>query len=136
MYFVLLTIEKLTGFGKFLEKAKIFNWIYTMFFVVFGWVLFRSNSIVDAVIYFKSMFGVNSNVLCDETFKEYILQILIYLVFGILFSFPFIPKIKGKLKKHSLLYDMCYVIIMMALLIVSISNIVSDSYNPFIYFNF
>lgn len=136
MYFILLTIEKLTGFGKFLEKSKIFNWIYTMFFVVLGWVLFRSNSIVDAVIYFKSMFGVNSNVLCDETFKEYFLQILIYLVFGILFSFPFIPKIRGKLKKYCSLYDVCYVVIMMALLIVSISNIVSDSYNPFIYFNF
>ena len=136
MYFVLLAIEKLTAFGKFLEKAKIFNWIYTMLFVVYGWVLFRANSITDAFIYLKSMFGINSNVFCDETFKQFFLQIFVYLVFGILFSFPFIAKVSKKIKKYSLFYDVTYIIVMIVLLVASVSSIVSDSYNPFIYFNF
>ena len=101
MYFVLLSIEKLTVFGKLLEKAKVFNWIYTILFVVCGWVLFRANSITDALIYLKSMFGFNYNVFCDETFKQFFLQIFVYLVFGILFSFPFIAKVSKKIKKYS-----------------------------------
>lgn len=136
MYFVLLSIEKLTVFGKLLEKAKVFNWIYTILFVVCGWVLFRANSITDALIYLKSMFGFNYNVFCDETFKQFFLQIFVYLVFGILFSFPFIAKVSKKIKKYSLFYDVTYIIVMIVLLVASVSNIVSDSYNPFIYFNF
>ena len=41
MYFVLLCVEKLTGF----EKCSVplwLAWIYTMLFVVLGWVLFRA----------------------------------------------------------------------------------------------
>ena len=136
MYFVLLAIEKLTVFGKLLEKAKVFNWIYTILFVVCGWVLFRANSITDAFIYLKSMFGISSNAFCDETFKQFFLQIFVYLVFGILFSFPFIAKVSKKIKKYSLFYDVTYIIVMIVLLVASVSNIVSDSYNPFIYFNF
>ena len=136
MYFVLLAIEKLTVFGKLLEKAKVFNWIYTILFVVCGWVLFRANSITDAFIYLKSMFGISSNAFCDETFKQFFLQIFVYLVCGILFSFPFIAKVSKKIKKYSLFYDVTYIIVMIVLLVASVSNIVSDSYNPFIYFNF
>lgn len=136
MYFVLLTIEKMTGFGKFLEKAKVFNWIYTMLFVVIGWVLFRANSISDAYVYIKSMFAANSNMFFDEVFKEYFMQVFIWLVFGILFSFPLVPVIKGKIKKDSIILNIVYIIVIICLFVMSISSIVSNSYNPFIYFNF
>ena len=69
MYFVLLTFEKLTGFEK--RKSKpfmVFRWFYTMFFVIMGWVVFRSNSLTDAFVYMKSMFGLNGNVFSDGMF--------------------------------------------------------------------
>lgn len=136
MYFVLLSIEKLTKFGEFLEKAKIINWIYTMFFVVIGWVIFRSNSINDAFEYIKVMFGIRFNTFCGEEFKEYFMQIITWLIFGVVFSFPVIPKMKEKIKKDNIFLNIIYVIVMIILFMLSISSIVSDSYNPFIYFNF
>lgn len=136
MYFVLLTIEKLTGFGKLLNKSKILSKIYTMLFVVIGWVIFRANSISDAVEYIKSMFGIGVASFCDDVFKEYFMQALVWMIFAILFSFPIIPKIKEKIKKDSIILNIVYVVLMIALLVLSVSSIVSDSYNPFIYFNF
>ena len=50
MYFVLLCVEKLTGF----EKCSVplwLAWIYTMLFVVLGWVLFRAENLTGAVKY-------------------------------------------------------------------------------------
>jgi alginate O-acetyltransferase complex protein AlgI len=54
MYFVLISLEKLTGFYK---KIGFFGHIYTMLFVVFGWVIFRADSLTSAYAYLTAMFG-------------------------------------------------------------------------------
>lgn len=135
MYFLLLVTEKLTGFYKAKHKAaKPFLWLYTAFFVLLGWVLFRSNSIGEAIQYMKVMFGVSSG-LYNEAFILNFRQILVYLVFGILFSFPLIPYLKKKVKAN-IVTDIIYILVISALFILSVASIVSSSYNPFIYFNF
>lgn len=136
MYFVLLMVEKLTGFdkkeGKYLSIAK---WIYTMFFVVMGWVLFRSDSLGNAFVYMKSMFGLSGNVFSDEVFISNFKQILIYLPFGILFSLPIVPKIREKVKQNTAT-DIIYCIGMIIIFVLSLIGLIGNSYNPFIYFNF
>ena len=135
MYFVLLVIEKLTGFYKTDKKAaKPFLWLYSMFFVLLGWVLFRSNSIGEAIQYIKTMFGLSSTIY-DEAFIVDIRQIWFYLVAGIIFSFP-ITKIIKKNVKSNVATDVLYVLVIFALFVLSVASIVSSSYNPFIYFNF
>ncbi|MBQ7202401.1 MAG: MBOAT family protein [Eubacterium sp.] len=135
MYFVLLTTEKLTGFYKIDKRyIKPLFWLYSMFFVVIGWVIFRSDSISLAINYIGAMFGNKvpfSNALFVDDFK----QILLYMVVGIIFSFPISKWVK---KKHiqNVFYDSLYVIIVVLLFVASIASIVSSSYNPFIYFNF
>mgnify|MGYP002626113983 CR=1 FL=1 len=135
MYFVLLVAEKLTGFYKTDKKAaKPFLWLYTAFFVLMGWVLFRSNSIGEAVQYMKVMFGFTSSIY-DEAFILNFKQILAYLAFGILFSFPITQIIKKKLPSN-IVTNVIYVLVICGLFILSVASIVSSSYNPFIYFNF
>lgn len=135
MYFVLLAAEKLTGFYKTERKAaKPFLRLYTAFFVLMGWVLFRSNSLGEAAQYMKVMFGASAS-LYDKAFLIDFRQILICLVFGILFSFPIVPYLKKKVKDN-IVTDVLYVLVICALFILSVASIVSSSYNPFIYFNF
>ena len=75
MYFVLIAMEKLTGFDKKKGKGLMpFKWLYTILFVVLGWVLFRADSITDAFEYIKSMFALNSNAICDGMFTGYLKQ--------------------------------------------------------------
>jgi len=135
MYFFLLVTEKLTGFYKTEKKIlKPLLWIYTFIFVVFGWVLFRSNSISDAIHYFSVMFG-KGTLLIDDIFMRDLNQIIIYIVIGVLFSFPVTGFFKKKFKQ-GIVKDIVFVIIVIGLFILSVASVVSSSYNPFIYFNF
>lgn len=135
MYFVLLVTEKLTGFYKTDKKAaKPFLWLYTILFVVLGWVLFRSSTITDALNYITLMFG-RGGVPADAAFLAELRQAALFLAFGILFSFPVIPKLKEKLKEN-IVTDILFIIAVTALFVLSAASIVSSSYNPFIYFNF
>ena len=137
MYFVLLSIEKLTGIDK--KSGKLFNvfkWIYTMFFVIMGWVIFRADSLGDAITYLASMFGLNHNVFVDGMFSGYFLQNLVLLVVGIIASTPLMKRVKTKFNKSNIVVSAVYVVAMILLFMICVSSLVSNSYNPFIYFNF
>lgn len=136
MFFVLLTAEKLSGFEKKGGKAlKCFKWVYTMFFVMIGWVFFRADSVQDAFYYLKSMFGVYGNSLTNAAFWDNFSQNIILVVIGIVLCTPVIKLVGKKIsnwKPASYFKTMGLVL----LLILCVANLVSSSYNPFIYFNF
>lgn len=138
MYFVLLTIEKLTGFHQNNKTvvSKILLSVYTLFFVLMGWVVFRAESLSAAISYIGTMFGVGAESLCDPVFLQSLKQLSVWLVFGVLLSTPIVPFIKKKLPQNNVVLNVLYCVMMVLLFIVATSSIVSNSYNPFIYFNF
>lgn len=133
LYFVLLAFEKLT---KFPAKLKFFSHIYTMFFVIIGWVLFRAESISAALDYLKTMFFVSGTELFDEKALFFLDNYKFYLIAGILACFPIMPKIKEKIKTGRKLYETISVIALFITFIISLTFTIKGSYNPFIYFNF
>lgn len=136
MYFVLLVIEKLTGIHN--KKGKvlnIFKWLYTIFFVVLGWVVFRADSIADAIHYLGAMFGINANSFADGMFTGWFTQNLILLVIGILICTPLLKKF-GEKTRNSNMVGFINAGGLICLFILSVASLVSSSYNPFIYFNF
>lgn len=135
MYFVLLTIEKLIGWEKkYPDKMKILRRIYTLFFVVMGWVLFRADSIGDAGAYFATMFG-GGNLIDDATIY-YALNYIVYFVIAILVSTPIFKNISAKINGNNPVVVAVSTVGLFVLLVVSVSYIVKGAYNPFIYFNF
>ncbi|MBQ8588727.1 MAG: MBOAT family protein [Clostridia bacterium] len=128
MYFVLISVEKLLP-QKY--TGKVLGRIYTMFFVVMGWVLFRAETLGDAVAYIKSMFSFG----IDGMFLGYFVQNIFLLVLGIAFCTPAPVRlckrfIRGKTA------DILYVCGLVLVFVLSVASLVSNSYNPFIYFNF
>ncbi len=80
LYFgVLIVIERL-GWGNVLKKLpSVVSGLYTFLIVVFGWVLFDTNTLSDAGQFFKAMFG--GNVLGDSTAAYYMASnIVIFLL--------------------------------------------------------
>lgn len=136
MYFVLITVEKLTGFDKKSGGGwTAVKWIYTMFFVVLGWVLFRSDSILGALSYIKSMFGLNGNALSDGMFTGFFAQNAILLAVGVVLSTPLFKSIKER-TAASEAAEYLRAAGLIILFVLSVASLVSSSYNPFIYFNF
>jgi D-alanyl-lipoteichoic acid acyltransferase DltB (MBOAT superfamily) len=136
MYFVLLVVEKLTGFHQAKGKLlSVFKLIYTMLFVVLGWVLFRAETLSGAWTYLKSMFGLSGNALSDGMFTGYFKQSVILLAIGIVLCTPLFRWLKKKTEK-SVLAGIVTTVGLIGLFILSVASLVSSSYNPFIYFNF
>ena len=132
MYFVLLVIEKLTGLDK-ATRFSALRYIVTMFFVIIGWVLFRSPSLSAALGYILCMFGKGGATSPD--FSAYLSQNLLILICGAIFSAPVIKLIPEKLSK-SIAGEILGAAALIILFILCISSLASSSYNPFIYFNF
>lgn len=141
LYFVLLTFEKLTGVEKKLKsKAWLpLKYIYTMVFVCLGWLVFRAESLGDALAYFKTMLGIGTTTV-DDTFVFYVTNYLVLLLAAAVFAVPVAPWLRKKTDRLSkapkAVCDVAYTVMLFALFLVSISYIVKGSYNPFIYFNF
>ena len=136
MYFVLLVIEKLTGLHKKNGRIlNVFKWIYTILFVVLGWVIFRAESIGDAMYYLGSMFGLTGNAFADGMFTGWFTQNMILLAIGVVLCTPVFRWLKEK-TKNSNIVGFAKVGGLICLFVLSVASLVSSSYNPFIYFNF
>ncbi len=136
LYFVLLAIEKNSGItqkeGKLLNVAK---WLYTMFFVIIGWVIFRAENLGIAVNYIGYMFGINNRTADFEPFMAMLYQSITIIAIGIVCSTP-IFKILGEKIKENFFTNIIYACMIAVIFVLSVSSLVSSSYNPFIYFNF
>lgn len=131
MYFVLITLEKLT---KFDQKLGWFGHIYTMLFVILGWVLFRADNISYGIGYIKSMFAMSGNVFMDSSAKLYFLENRYFYLGAILFSLPLKNIIGKKIDLNSKVVDGLYTVMTLVLFMISVSYIVKGSYNPFYLF--
>lgn len=142
-YFILLTVEKRLGLHRNFESVwtNALKYIVTMFFVVLEWVLFRADSLLDAVHYIRCMFGANGWGLSNPGIF-YLTQYKAFWLAAILGSLPWIPALKKRMKTGKFPLKAGYVIdvfsgcALIGSLLVSVSYIVMGSYNPFIYFNF
>lgn len=152
LYFVLLTFEKLTGFEKKFLAGTKHQWIasfikrfYTMIWVIFGWVLFRAESIGHAAAYLKSMLFLNYSQVIDGNAVVYLMENKYFFILGLIFSTPVAGIIAAKLEEIKITAPgkgiwvvsiIVYPLILMAVFFISMSYLIKGSYNPFIYFNF
>ncbi len=132
-YGILLMIEKL-----FLLKwlKRIPQWIsrvYTLLSVMFGWMLFAAESLSDVLLYFQRLFTLefgfmgNSGSLC--------LAYAPLLLLAVILSTPILRKLYYSIKRPLTLV-LTQLGFSAVVLLLSTASLVSNSYNPFLYFKF
>ena len=126
-------IERLR-FSKVLEKSRIVSAIYCFMVVNFGWVIFRANNMSVALRYILRMiipwhYKASMAPWNYMDYKTIFVIICAVIGIGFLKSFPrkWIDAWNGSVVES--MY--CFV-----LLILSLASIASNTYNPFIYFQF
>lgn len=134
-------IERL-GFGKLLKKAGILANLYSLIVVLFGWVLFRADSISYALEYAHHMvapwkYGFENALFVRPLFLLSVRDILIFAV-AVLGAGPvqaitkkLLPRIHEKWKM-----SLAEIPFLTAILVYCIMLLASGTYNPFIYFRF
>ena len=126
-FFILLTLEK-----YIINKIKIPNvlgHIITIFLIIISWVIFAFDDLSIITTYLSKMF-INTNLI-DSSSLFFIKNYFLIFIISIILSTPIIKNIK--MKKY---YKPFIIILYIVLFILTISYLVSDAYNPFLYFRF
>ena len=137
MWFCLLIFEKYSGYDIKDERHThgVRRHVYLMFFAILGWVIFRAENIVQAFVYMKNMFFIGSTVI-DDAFLEYFRQYALLFIIAAVASTPVVKLIGEKKWSKSQAAGIACAALLAVLFLVSVSFLVKDAYNPFIYFNF
>ena len=136
-YGILLILEKYV-FLKW-KMPKLVRRIFTLLFVIVGWVIFSSANVPEILVTLRAMFGFAENGFVDRTALYTLKTNAVLLILAAFFSLPLLKKPLEKLQKSGaagLMYYLPALIVLVAVLIVSIAFLVTENYNPFLYFRF
>jgi len=116
---------------------------------MFGWVLFRSDTLTQALLFFKTMFGFSGAELANHPIGRYAShQVLVAIGLGAVFSAPVWrwgqeqltkltaaapQKLQPPLRTIGALAE---ALVLIVLLLVSAAWLAGGTYNPFIYYRF
>lgn len=118
---------------------SIAGWVYTMFIWIMSMVLFRADNLQEAGSYYLSLFGLNKLQNVGFTFAYYVHRYeLFILILAAFFSFPIARNAMKLLKKRASenLYTILVNVGTLILFAINVLYILTETYNPFIYFRF
>ena len=133
-FFVLLVLEKLF-LAKVLQKVPAFvSHIYALFFIMIGWAIFNFTDIGALWQFICGLFSAADGMFSQESGRV-LLAYLPTAVVGMVLSTPVLKlahrKFYNKKFYPVVLFAGCAVVMLLCT-----ASLVSDSYNPFIYFRF
>lgn len=139
-YFVFQLLEKFLDYESHV-RSKFARHVITLLIVNALWVLFRADNLFQAGRFYMNMLAINDNGILSDTAFMLVKENWLFLILGIVFSTPIVPKINSWLyqnedTKFHVVYSILYPVAMIAMMIVCFSYLIIGSYNPFIYFNF
>jgi alginate O-acetyltransferase complex protein AlgI len=150
LYHGIFLILERTRFGPFVASlSRPLRHIYTLVVVMVGWVLFRADTLPQAMTFLSLMFGVRQATELRQLLGMHLTnQVTCAILLGVLFSMPFRPwlgRLRGKLmaalprgiRPGILCADLVFEpVLLMGLFILSAVWLAGGTYNPFIYFRF
>lgn len=132
---MLIIIERLFLL-KYLEKSSIFSRIYLMTTIITTWLFFTIEDFNKIIIYLKKMYFISgtSGILHLNVFMSR--ETWTVLGLAIIFSVPWHRIIVIKRPKTVTIVNYLNTLFLLVLFVLCISNLASETYNPFIYFRF
>ena len=137
LYAILLLFEKYILHPK--RRLAVFMHIYTMLFVVLGFVLFDSASIADAFMSFKSLFGLAGIPTANTASLYYLKSNLVLLSVAAVGATPLPKRIYEKIGETaggSRVLAVLTPAATVASIAVCTAYLIDGSFNPFVYFRF
>lgn len=138
-YGIFIILENVYLKSFFKDKALLAH-CYALLVIVFGWVMFRADSVTYGVHYWGKMFSF-STLGTMNVFAYLKNDIIVASVLGIFLSYDWRELYKGIVVKNMthrrfLTFKLLSYVIAVLLFVLSVTSIMSSTYNPFIYFRF
>ena len=139
LYFVVFLVVEKLWLGKYIKKAKLWNHVYVLFFVMISFIIFDAVSLQEAGKNILGLFGIGT---CGAVSREslyYLKDYLVVFLAAIIGATPFPKKLYQKIAGVPALGKVLSVteaIIIIFLFLVITAFLVDGSFNPFLYFRF
>ena len=135
-YALLLLLEKALEEPLLRHVPPALRWAGTMVLVVLGWVLFDRTDTADLTLALQSLFSYRpTDWAVIAQYHTDALPYLLTLPFAVLFSFPVLKKPTEHMNET--VWGVAVLnLICIALLVFCVAALISESFNPFIYFRF
>ncbi|MFI3176476.1 MAG: MBOAT family O-acyltransferase [Eubacteriales bacterium] len=131
LYFgLILILEKFILQDVLKRLPNFVSYIYTVFILLMGWVLFAFESYESVWSFYAYLFGANG--LYDESFLFLVRNYGIVMLLCLIASTNITRKVMNRINKSPISQSIVYT----TLMLLSIAYIVESSYNPFLYFRF
>lgn len=136
LYYGFILILEKYFLGRVLDRLPaVIRHIYSLVLVLIGWVFFFSPTLGGAVDYIQLMFGVGANGLVDSEGLYLLTTNLLLLILLVIGSTPIVHRAyervmagRGKILANCVVYA--------AMFLLCIAYLVTETYNPFLYFRF
>ena len=139
LYYGLLLLAEKFLFRNFRKKLPaLMNWLLTFCAVLVGWVFFYYESLADGINHLGIMFGLVSAPMSDPLFTYYSKHYLLILVISALACIPWkalVAKLPAT-KTGSAIACRLKPLVLTVLFLLGMAIIITQSYNPFLYFRF
>ncbi len=132
-YAVLLFAEKLWLYDRLKKAPKALASIYTLFFVALGWALFSWQDISDVKGFFAAMAGFGGRGFADPSAFYFIRSYVILFLMAAVGATTLPKRVWDAVTRKAALP---LVVFEGVVCILSVACLVSDTYNPFLYFRF
>lgn len=143
VYFGSLIILEKYLFKDKLDKVNGYvRMFFTFILVVFGWVLFRAETLQVATNYYSIMFMMTDSpifTLADSNLNYFIFEYCLIFIIALFFATPLFSIIKDKVfanSKESTLYFTLEICSLAFIMYICTAHLIASNFNPFIYFNF
>lgn len=137
LYFGIILVLEKVFLGKWLAKApKILSHLYTLVLIMLSWTIFTMSDVADTSYFLSTLYGFGSGFANSATLYYLSNYIVIFVICAVAAtSLPKKLATRIVLKNENLKFalTLLYIIVVMGS---SFISLVSDTYNPFLYFRF
>lgn len=133
---LLLVIERAGLLGVLKKMGRSLAAVYSVLMVMIGWVLFRADSLPQAVQYLGAMAGQSAAVFDDRVSRLLSVDVVLALIAGVLFSFPWSALRPRLSERAQTAWSGASAAALTAVFLLALMELAQGSYNPFLYFRF
>jgi alginate O-acetyltransferase complex protein AlgI len=139
LYFgLLIWIERAFLLKVFERIPKFISHVYLIFIALIGWAIFYFTDIRTLGNFFKVLFGASPNESWSLALTESLQSHIWWLLTALLFCLPVFHTVQGLLEKRLSPNAHFWTLAGVALILfmISVTLLVGNTYNPFLYFRF
>jgi len=134
-----LVLERLFLKRVFERIGRAPSMLITFILVIFGWVLFRAETLSDSIHYYNALMSFGQGFALPGVSNEFKTIMVLALVFVFVAALPKVQALQDRLLMEStngLSIVFVKTVIAIALFLFSLSMVAASGFNPFIYFRF